>query len=178
MTRKGKYQLMLAGSGVAFVFLLMTEVLPRWEESLALYVAVKESESMEITPDEAAQRRPELESRKRVLLSTLEREKGRFVQSRTSVIEFVAAGSRKHSVRLVSLVPLETRTIGSVSETGLKVSVTASFHQLGMFVGAIESGSVPVQLRSLEIARDQAGSALLQASLEAHAYTIPKPSLR
>lgn len=156
----------------AFIYVLSTEVAGRWEETFGLYDQVREKKKEMLNPDELKAKKSSLIDQNERLSSVLTKGVRTYNQNENGVFEYLNSNAKSNSVVFESLIPKESVNSAQSREFAFKVDFQASYHQLGRFVNAIETGSVPVNIVKMEIVTDPSKPSKLHVSSEGKAYLI------
>jgi Tfp pilus assembly protein PilO len=166
MTRKRQYQSLILLTLVIAVYLLGTEVVDRWEGAGQLYDELVKKEQTSLDPSELAATKAVLAERKLALTKKLAARSQTYEQTQAGLVKFLNAQARTSGFRFESLAPKELRTAGRLKEVGLTIDFQATYHQVGSFVNALESGPFPLEIDRADLIVREPGSSLLQARLE------------
>lgn len=175
MSGKTKYQFVLSGVMLLFVYLTATEVTDRWRETWDRYLELRRKQEEILDPQKLIERKHELTVRRNSLASFLTNDKGEVEQSQTGVFGFLTDKARQTKTRIESLVPLKAQSEGRIENIGFRVGLSSSFHELGSYLNALETGTMSITIKKLELA-NQMKSSLLHAEIEGVAYIFPRKS--
>jgi len=174
MSQKKKYSLIMAIAAFVFLYVVATQIIDGWREAFRSYGELVTRRQIALNPEQLAVEKSDLEARKKILAASLVRGVTHYDENQTGVFAFLSASAQKVGVRFESLFPLAAPVTGQLKEIGFKIIFSADFHHVGSFVNLIETGSVLVRLKKLEIGSHSATARELEVSAEGAAYQLPR----
>ena len=169
---KERYLLLIVLASAAFIYILGTEVVTRWEESYGLYDQVCEKRKAILNPEELRARRNSLIDQNEKLSSFLTKDAKAFSQNQNGVFEFLSSNAKSTGIQFESLIPKESAPNGQSKEIVFKIDFESNYHELGQFINSIETGPFPVSIMKMEIASSAPKRQKVHVSTEGRAYLI------
>jgi len=166
MTLHQKYRKAVAAVIGVFVLSALFEVIPRWEElwTLRQNVAAKKEQVKNLST--IGKKHVVLGERKKLLLKLLSSNDVKNEQSSTGALEYLTHTATKNDIKITSLIPTGSKQRGDVEDFGFKVSFAASYHTIGKFLNALETGPMNVKFIKIDVANGTAGTDNLLVSVE------------
>lgn len=167
MSNRRTYALLIFLCIVAFLYIVSTEVIERWDTTLANYEEVLEKEKTVVEPSELAAKKTLLREQKQTLRSLLTTTAMKtFGQDHAGLVKLFNESAQTSGIKIESLSPKEPRIVGKKRIIEFALDVTGSYHQLGIFLNTLEAEPLPIEIKGATLATKQAGSARLQAKIE------------
>ena len=167
---KEKYAMLTGLAVLSFAYILATETLDRWKETAQLYSALQGKRGELLTPDQLRAKKTSLMAEDKALTSILSKGMSTYAQNHSGVFEYLNSNAKENGILFESIIPKEAVANGQMKEFAFKVDFDATYHQLGKFINAIETGTVPVSIVQLDMAPDPGRLTKLRVSAEGKAY--------
>jgi hypothetical protein len=161
-----KYQILLLGTVVLFLYICSTEVFARYGKLWQSYTLLQQKRESTRDPQALAAERARLLLRLKALKISLRAQSGDFEQSQTGALEFINFAATKATVRLESLIPTKHDGAVETKELSFKLSCTGPFHRVGSFLNALERGPFAFRLNKLEVTKEGAPASSVKAVME------------
>ena len=173
---KKKYVYLIGLTALLFVYVLATEVVDRWEETAQAYTELQGKKGELLTPDQLRVKKASLLAENEALTNILTKAMSTYSQNHSGVFEYLNSNAKKNGILFESLIPKEAVNNGQLKEFAFRVDFDASYHQLGKFANAIETGPVPVSIAKMDIASNPEKLSKVHVSAEGKAYMISTSS--
>ena len=174
MPEKKKYQILIAGVLLLGLYVFATEIADRWVLTFQHYKELSNAGSQVLTPEEIIQKKGELAIQKKVFTTQLTDGKGQYEQNQIGVIKLLQISAREANLFLRSLTPLDSKSNGQLIEHGFRIELVGTYHSLGIFINALETGQIPIQILKMEMTSQSLGAAAIVINVEGKAFVLPK----
>jgi Tfp pilus assembly protein PilO len=173
MTKKRRYQLLIIATLVITVYIAGAEVFDRWRETFRLHDDLAKKEQSLLGPAELSARKVLLQERKRSLTEKVAARSKVFEQTQAGLVKFLNAQARANGFCFESIAPKDLREAGQLKEISLTLDFQATYHKVGAFVNALETGPFPLGIDRADLIAREPGSSSLQVRLEGR-VALPK----
>jgi hypothetical protein len=161
-----RFYLLLAGIGIAFVYILSTEVFDRWSAAVGKYQAVLRQENAAVAPESLAVHRRILKARSASLHNELNRATGSYSRTLAGFLSLASETARKHDVKLKEILPGKSSGTGEEGDLRFKLACNGAYHQIGLLVNALENSPLDVHITKIEMALGEKPAGGLVAAIE------------
>lgn len=165
MSGKRKYMLMTLGVLFAFIYIMETEVLGRWESTISRYAAARAERDLEISPDSLGNRRRELRAQVKALTEELEQKAGRYGRSFSGFLSHASSSAKDSRVKLVSVIPVSDDE-GPENAQGFKIECRGSYHAIGTFINRLENSPLDIHMRRVSLKGTEARTRGIESVIE------------
>jgi hypothetical protein len=165
--KKRQYMLLLGAVVLAAVYILSTEVMSRWIETLRAYDELKVRESLIAAPESLAVRRAQLRRKEALLRQELAEAAGDYSRSFSGFLSLASKEATSSRVTLTGASPLavpqdEKRT----REERFRLQIKGEFHTVALYVNRLENGPLEIQCNRMVLKRSSGPGMRLGATLE------------
>jgi Tfp pilus assembly protein PilO len=174
MSEKNKYQILITGVLLLGICILKTELADRWVHTLQHYKEFSDAKSQVLSPEELDQNKKELTVQKSVLTAQLTGGKGPYEQNQIGVIKLLHISARGANLIIRSLTPLDSKSYGQLIEHGFRIELVGTYHSLGRFINALETGPIPIQIIKMDMTSQLPGAAAIVINLDGKAFVFSK----
>jgi Tfp pilus assembly protein PilO len=173
MTKKRRYQLLIIATLLITVYIAGTEVFDRWRQTLRLYDDLAKKEQSLLSPAELSAKKMLLQQRQQMLTERVAARSKVFEQTQAGLVKFLNAEARANGFRFESIAPKDLREAGRLKEIGMTLDFQTTYHKVGAFVNALETGPFPLGIDRADLIAREPGSSSLQVRLEGR-VALPK----
>jgi hypothetical protein len=170
-----RFILVLAAIGLAFVYILSTEVLDRWSATVGKYQEVLRRENSAVAPESLVVQRRILKARSASLHDQLNKATGSYSRTLAGFLSHASEAARKHDVKLKEILPGQSSSAGEEGDLRFKVACSGEYHQIGFLVNALENSPLDVHITKVEMARGEKPAGGLVAVIEGRFRTESDP---
>jgi Tfp pilus assembly protein PilO len=162
------------GLAALFLYVCSTEIKDRLAEVIASYGELQQKKSEFLKPEQIAERKLYLMSQVKALTEALSNGDQSYAQTPTGVVEFLSACARKCNLQFESFAPSAIKSDGEIRDLGFKIHTSGNYHQIGHFVNEMESGTLTIRVKKLEITNHSVGKSTIHLDLEGSAFIAKK----
>ncbi len=177
MSQTGRQLLLLCGVLILFIYVAATEVAGRLIEICNQYDDLRQKETELLDPLSFSRKKLALSVRRDSLTMFLTNDRGEFDKSQTGVIELLTRKAKTTGVHIESLRPMRMEREGQFENICFRISLNAGFHEIGVYINALESGHMAININKVELALRSNVRSEVHADVEGVAHTLPERSL-
>jgi hypothetical protein len=174
MPEKKKYQILIVGILLLGIYVLVTEIADRWGITFRHYNELSDAGSQVLSPEELVQKKKELIIQKNVLTMQLTDGRGQYEQNQIGVIKLLHASAREANLFLRSLTPLDCKPYGQLIEHAFRIELVGTYHSLGTYINALETGPIPIQIFKMDMTSQSPGASAIFINIEGKAFVLSK----
>ncbi len=167
MTVQRRNHILAACTLLVTIYLLASEVYPRFVITVNEYSGAKLREKSLMTRDEFLLRKKKLQSEKQ-RLDKMRKEKyvgeGR---EEGALFSYLNSLAKKSGIVVASFSPARSGKPAKQDERAFSIAFSAPFHKTARYINEIETGVFPVRISNLEMISDPPGNARLKISIVA-----------
>jgi hypothetical protein len=156
----------LGAIAVLFVFILSTEVLDRWSQTVRRYKEVRDRENASVAPESLASHRRFLKARALSLHTELDKTSDTYSRTLAGFLSLVSASARMHNVKLMNVAPVRNEESANDGEVHFKVECQGEFHNIALLVNSLENSPLDIHITKIDIAADESKTKGLESSVE------------
>jgi hypothetical protein len=178
MTEKKKYQILIIAALCVFAYVLLTEATDRLSGTIRDYTLLKDREKQVLNQEELIQKKSDLTVQKKVLTAQITHGNKQYEQDQVGIVKFLQVSAKEANILMSSLTPLEVKAVAQMNEHSFKAEIVGTYHKLGAFINALETGAIPVRVVKVDASAQRPGSAVITAVLEGKAFVLSKDAAK
>ena len=167
MTVERRNHILAACTLLVTLYLLGSEVYPRFEVTVSEYSEARLREKSLVTRDEFLLRKKELQSEKQRLDKMREEKYVGEGREEGALFSYLNSLAKKSGIVVVSFSPARAGRSAKQDERAFSIAFNAPFHKTARYINEVETGVFPVRISSLEMFSDPPGNARLKISIVA-----------
>ena len=169
MQSNKRYKYFTAVALCIFIYILGTEVLGRFEQSVEQYSELSAKQKTVLTPEEFTLRKRELNIEKEHLTLLAKEHQSLIKLNQGGVFEYLNLHAKNTGIVVKSIIPAEEKIVGRAKSIGFTMNFGGKYHNAAKFVNEIESGSIPININKILCSSDPIGNANLVVVIEGQA---------
>lgn len=164
-----KYTLGLGTVLAVFVYVLLSEVVPRWADMLQIVNSYTQKIGSVESNENLAARKNNLRVRKAQLQSRFSSKGDQGIPNEIALVNFLNKAARECHIEVQTLSPSEPQRIKQLTVIDFKISCLGGYHPYGQFLNALEEGPFSIQVSNVHLDLKHSSSSMLIASFEGRA---------